>query len=114
MGQYLLKTLITALLVVLVAEVGKRSSMLAGFVASLPLVSVLAMIWLYRDTGDVQRVAGLAADIFWMVLPSLCLFLILPQLLRAGVGFYLAMLLSSMATGVAYLCTGFVISRLSQ
>ncbi len=113
MFPLVLKTLITAVLVVAVAEVAKRSSLLAGFLASLPLVSILALIWLYRDSGDVGRVASLASNIFWMVLPSLCLFLILPQLLRAGVGFYLSMLLSCAATAVAYLCTGVVISRLS-
>ena len=49
------------------------------------------MIWLYVDTKDVDRVAGLASSIFWLVLPSLALFIALPLLLKQGYNFYLSM-----------------------
>lgn len=62
--------------------------------ASLPLVSILAIFWLYFESKDVEQVANLASGIFWMVFPSLLLFLLLPYLLRQGVNCYLAMLLS--------------------
>jgi hypothetical protein len=70
--------------------------------ASLPLSSLLAFVWLYLDTGEVQRVSALSQGIFWLVLPSLVLFIALPLLLRGGVGFWLSLAISCLATTVAY------------
>jgi hypothetical protein len=81
------KIAVTAALVVAIAEVAKRSSSMGALLASIPLTSVLAMMWLYADTGDAEKVAALASSIFWLVLPSLALFIALPLLLRAGWGF---------------------------
>ncbi len=75
---------------------------IAGLLASLPLTSLLAMIWLWRDTGDPQRVGDLALGAFWFVLPSLPLFLILPLLLRSEWGFWPAILASCAVTLVLY------------
>lgn len=90
MTYYIFKIVITAILVVAISEISKRSSLLGALLASIPLVSVLAMIWLYIDTKDVDRVAGLASSIFWLVLPSLALFIALPLLLKQGFNFYLS------------------------
>lgn len=98
----ILKYSLTAAIVVAVSEVAKRSSLLGALVASLPLTSLLAMIWLYVDTGDTARIATLSTGIFWLVLPSLALFLTLPALLRAGVGFYLALTASAALTVLLY------------
>ncbi len=87
MAWYVTKVLISAVLIVLIAEVSKRSSLLGAVLASVPLVSVLAMIWLYVDTRDVEKVAALSRDVFWLVLPSLSLFLIMPPLLKRGLPF---------------------------
>ena len=103
MGQYALKIALSALILVAVAEIAKRSSFWAAALASLPLTSLLAFVWLYLDTGDVQRVAALAGGIFWLVLPSLLLFVLLPLLLRNGLGFWLSLAISSAATALAYL-----------
>ena len=78
----IIKLAITAVLVVLVSEVAKRSSLLGGLLASLPLVSYLALIWLYTDTHDAQKVAALSTSVFWLVLPSLPFFIVLPALLK--------------------------------
>src|SRR5215208_5808621 len=77
MTQYLLKIVVSAVIIVAVSEMSKRSTTLGALLASLPLVSVLGMVWLHVETGDDGRVADLAADVFWLVLPSLALFLIL-------------------------------------
>ena len=98
MAYYVVKVAISALLIVAIAEISKRSSLAGALLASVPLVSVLAMIWLYIDTRDSERVASLASGIFWLVLPSLALFLALPLLLRQGVNFYLSMGLSMLLT----------------
>lgn len=103
MGQYALKLALSALILVVVAEVAKRSTFWAAALASLPLTSLLAFIWLYLDTGDVQKIAALSGSIFWLVLPSLLLFVLLPLLLRNGLGFWLSLAVSSAATALAYL-----------
>jgi len=85
---YVIKILVTAGLVVAVSEASKRSSFIGGLLASLPLVSFLGMIWLYVDTGSTEKVADLSRSIFWLVLPSLPFFLLLPFLLKRQFGFY--------------------------
>ena len=97
-----LKVVITALVVVAIAEVAKRSTFVAAIVASLPLTSLLAMIWLYADTGDTHKVADLAGGIFWLVLPSLALFIALPLMLRAGWSFSISLLAASALTVACY------------
>jgi hypothetical protein len=97
-----IKIVVTAVLVVAIAEVAKRSSLLGAVLASIPLTSVLAMIWLYADTGDAEKVAELAASIFWLVLPSLALFIALPLLLRAGWPFAPSLIASGALTVGCY------------
>ncbi|MEZ5875835.1 MAG: DUF3147 family protein [Hyphomicrobiales bacterium] len=97
-----LKVLVTSVLVVAVSEVAKRSTLFGAILASIPLTSVLAMIWLYIDTGDAEKVARLATGIFWLVLPSLVLFVSLPLLIRGGVEFYASLAVSIALTIGAY------------
>lgn len=92
---YAIKVILTAGLVVAVSEASKRSSLLGGLLASLPLVSFLGMIWLYIDTGSTEKVAALSTSVFWLVLPSLPVFLLLPFLLKKGWGFYASLGLST-------------------
>lgn len=100
---YLLaKAVISGLLVVAVSEVAKRYPGLGGLVASLPLVSVLGMIWLWRDTADAERMAAHATGTFWFVLPSLPMFLLIPALLKRGVGFWPALAAGCLLTMILY------------
>jgi len=103
MVQYAIKIGLSALILVAIAEVAKRSTFWAAALASLPLTSLLAFIWLYIDTGDTHRIAALSSGIFWLVLPSLLLFVLLPMLLRSGLGFWFSLLTASAATALAYL-----------
>jgi len=107
-----IKIVITALLVVAIAEVAKRSSLMGAILASVPLISVLAMIWLYVDTRDAEKVADLATGIFWLVLPSLALFVALPILLRQGVNFALSMGVSIALTVAAYFLMVLILSKM--
>lgn len=111
MWQYGIKIALTALVVVLVSEIAKRSSFWAALLASLPLTSLLAFTWLFLETGDNQRVADLSRGIFWLVIPSLPLFLLLPALLRAGVNFWASLGMASVATVAAYFVMLFVLGR---
>lgn len=102
MLYYTIKILLSAFIIVAVSEIAKRSSTLGALLASLPLTSLLAFVWLYLDTGEVEKVASLSADIFWLVLPSLALFLVLPLLLKMGWGFWLSLAASACVTAVCY------------
>ena len=105
------KVLLTAVLVVAISEAAKRSSALGGIIASLPLTSLLAFIWLYGETGDTSKIASLSTSIFWYVLPSLVLFVVLPLLLARGVGFWPSLVIASAATFAAYLVMTAVLAR---
>jgi hypothetical protein len=85
------KAALSGLIVALVSEIARRSPGFGALVASLPLVSILAMIWLWRDTGDPQRIAAQAGATFWFVLPSLPMFLLIAALLRRGASFWPAL-----------------------
>ena len=102
MNQYVIKIILTTALVLLVSEVSKRSSLLGGLLASLPLVSFLAMIWLYLDTKDTAKVAALSNSIFWLVLPSLVFFLALPPLLKMKLNFYLSFAMATVFMLASY------------
>lgn len=99
---FLIKTLITAIVIAGVSELAKRWSPFAALLASLPLISVLSMIWLYHDTHDTTKIIDLSHGIFWAVLPSLIFFVALPILLKAGVRFGLAMVLAIAIMFVGY------------
>jgi hypothetical protein len=103
MGFTLVKTLISAIIITMISEIAKRSPAFAALIASLPLISVLGMIWIYQETNDVQRIAVHSEATFWFVLPSLPMFLVLPLMLRHGVGFYLALALNCAMTALLYL-----------
>ena len=87
----IIKVVISAILIALISEVDKRSTFFGAILASIPLVSVMAMIWLYVDTHDSDQVVQLSRSIFWLVLPSLVLFIIFPLLIRLQLPFYIAL-----------------------
>ena len=100
--QFGAKILVTVAVVVAVSEIAKRSSFWGAVLASLPLTSLLAFVWLYAETGNAQAVAALSQSIFWLVLPSLPLFVLLPLLLRAGWTFWPSLGVACLATVGAY------------
>jgi hypothetical protein len=102
MAQFWIKTFISALMIAGISELGKRSPLMGGLLASLPLTSLLAFIWLYTETRNPANVAQLSISILWLVLPSLLLFLALPFLLKRQMPFYPALILSCVLTTLAY------------
>ena len=99
----LIKALVSGAIIAAVSEIAKRYPGFGALVASLPLVSVLGMIWLWRDTQDPVRIAAHAGATFWFVLPSLPMFLLIPALLRHGTPFWLALGLGCALTIALYL-----------
>lgn len=84
MLQYGVKVVLSAVVIVAVAEIAKRSTTWAAALASLPLTSILAFAWLHLDGEPPSRIASLAGSIVGLVVPSLLLFMVLPALLRHG------------------------------
>ena len=103
MTYLILKALISGVVIALVSEIAKRSPGFGALVASLPLVSVLGMMWLWRDTHDPVRMAAHAQATFWYVLPSLPMFLLIPLLLRRGMPFWPALAGGCLTTVCLYL-----------
>ena len=109
--QFFIKTVISALIIAGVSELGKRFTPLAALLASLPVTSILAMTWLYRETGETQKVAELSSGIFWAVLPSLLFFIVLPSLLKIGWKFGWAMAASSVVMFLGYSLYAVVLNK---
>jgi hypothetical protein len=97
-----IKAVVSGVIVAAVSEVAKRYPGVGGLIASLPLVSVLGMIWLWRDTRDVERMAAHASATFWFVLPSLPMFLLIPALLKRGVAFWPSLAAGCLLTVTLY------------
>jgi|SRR4051794_20881723 glycopeptide antibiotics resistance protein len=106
------KAALSGVIIAAASELARRNPTWGALILSLPLISILAMIWLWRDTGDNQAIASLAQGTFWLVLPTLPLFLVLPALLRNGVGFWLALSLSCLLTIGLYLLTVWLLPKL--
>lgn len=108
----IVKAALSGVLIVIISEVAKRSPGLGGLIASLPLISVLAAIWLWRDTGDTERIAAQLQATFWYVLPTLPMFLVMPAMLRNEVGFWPALGLACAMTMALYALAIWLLPRL--
>ena len=107
----LLKTLISAIIIVAVSEIAKRYTWTAAIIVSLPLTSLLAFVWLYWDTKDTQKVIELSYSTIVMSLPSFIFFIILPILLKLKQNFILSLLISVISTAIAYAIFMFFIKK---
>ena len=103
--HYFIKVFISSAIIILVSEIAKKDNLIGGLIASIPVVSVLSMIWLYIDTNDIDKVKELANGILWMIVPSMSLFIVLPILINFGIKFYLSLTISILITIVCYLLT---------
>ena len=103
MTYLIVKALLSGMIVAAASEIARRWPGTGALIVSLPLVSLLAMIWLWHDTGDSARIATLSESTFWYFLPSMPMFLVLPALLRAGFGFWIALFLACALTVTLYL-----------
>ena len=101
MNWIIFKYLLTAGVVVLISEVAKRSDRLGGLIAALPLVTVLALIWLYVENQSSEKISNHAYYTFWYVLPTLPMFLIFPYLLKKF-GFWVTLFLSMVITLIIF------------
>jgi hypothetical protein len=107
----IVKAALSGVIIMLVSEVAQRRPALGALIVSLPLVSILAILWLWRDTGDTARIAAHAEATFWLVLPTLPMFLVFPALLRHGVNFWPALGGSCLLTVILYLAAVWLLPK---
>ncbi len=107
-----IKSLLSGILIMAISEIAKRNPALGGLIASLPLISILGILWLWKETADTARIADHAEATFWFVLPSLPMFLIFPAMLRHGVNFWLALILSCVVTILLYVITLWLLPKM--
>ena len=100
--NYPLKILLTLLMVVAISEATKRLGFIGALLAALPVTSLIAMVWIYTDTGETAKIAAFSIQVFWFVIPSLGLFLTLPFLLKRF-AFYPSLALASLVSVALYL-----------
>jgi hypothetical protein len=102
LAYYITKLIITTLLIVLISEITKRNSLVGALLAAVPLVSILAMTWMYVDTNNSNTAVEFSNKFIWLIAPSMTLFLIFPVLIKKGIGFYPSMSVAIIATITAY------------
>lgn len=96
------KAVISGVLIAVASEVARRWPGWGALIVSLPLVSILAMLWLWRDTHDPVRMAAHVEATFWFVIPSLPMFLLIPSMLRHGFSFWAALAAGCVLTVALY------------
>ena len=106
-----IKAALSGIIIAIVSEVSRRYAGWGALIASLPLVSILGMIWLWRDTSDPVRLADHAQATFWFVIPSLPMFLIVPMMLKRGIGFWPALAAGCAVTILLYVAMGWGLAR---
>jgi len=112
MAFYITKLLITTFLIVLISEIAKRSSLMGALLAAIPLVSILAMTWMYIDTNETTTAVEFSNRIVWLIAPSMTLFISFPLLIKKGLSFYPSMLISIVLTIFAYYTVIFILGKL--
>src|SRR3954463_7319441 len=103
-----IKSALSGIIIAIVSEVARRSPGWGALIVSLPLVSILGMVWLWRDTHDPVRLAAHAEATFWFVLPTLPMFLLVPAMLRHGWPFWVALAAGCAVTILLYFATTFI------
>jgi hypothetical protein len=108
---YFIKVFASALIIVAVNELSKRSTTLAAMLLALPLVSVIAFTWEWSEKSDAQQIANMSTETFWFVLPTLPMFLLLSWLLRQGHNYYVALAICSAMTALLFMATQYLLQR---
>lgn len=108
----ILKYAVTAFIIVVVSEVAKRTDRLGALLASLPLVTIMVMIWLYIEGQGGEKISSHAFYTFWYVIPTLPMFLAMPALLKNGINFWWSLTICMGITIICFVITSLIASKL--
>ena len=107
----IIKYAVTAFIIVAVSEVAKRADRLGAFLASLPLVTIMIMIWLYIENEKTEKISNHAYYTFWYALPTLPMFLLMPWMLNRGIHFWVSLGASILLTVICFVITAYIMKR---
>ncbi|MDA3886985.1 MAG: DUF3147 family protein [Candidatus Delongbacteria bacterium] len=108
---YALKVIISAALIVIISEISKKYQLIGAILASIPLISVMAIIWMYFETKDIESIQTFSKSVFWLVLPSLSFFIIFPLMLKYNLNFWVSFLSSTAIMVVLYYLLTLVLKK---
>jgi hypothetical protein len=108
---FLTRAVLSGLIIAAIALIARRNPAAGALVASLPLISILGILWLWHDTHDTRLMADHVSATLWYVLPSLPMFALMPYLLRNGAGFWIALAAGCTLTFVCYALTVMIAAR---
>ena len=112
MTYFIVKAVISGVLIAIISELARRYPDFGGFIASLPIISILAILWLWHGSdGDNLKIASFTSATLWYILPGLPFFIVLPILLRRGMDFWYALAISIALTIALYLSALWVVAR---
>ena len=107
----IIKILISAFIILVATEVSKKSTLLSSIIIAIPLVSIVSLTWIWFETKDLNKISTLSTQIFWFVIPSLPMFLLLPFFLNKGLSFYISMTISCGITIILFYIMQRIISN---
>ena len=96
------KIVLSALLITGISEAARHNTFFAALIASIPVISVISLIWVYFQSTSPKEISQLSIDIAWLTLPSLVLFIALPTLLHYRIHFFLSLIIAILLTICAY------------
>ena len=102
MLYFLTKTILTAIIIIIVSEIAKKSSLLAAIIISIPLTSLLAFIWVYWESKNIEKIIDLSYNTMIMTIPSITFFIVLPIMLKFKFNFSISIIISILSTSIAY------------
>lgn len=111
MGMLIFKYATTALIIVIVSEVAKKSGKIGAIISSLPIVTILVMMWMFIEKQDSKNIAEYAYYTFWFVIPTLPMFLLMPYMLNKGFNFWISLISCVILTGLFFIITALVCRR---
>jgi len=109
--QFLIKVVISALIIAGVSELAKKNTALAAIFIAIPIMTVLSMIWIYMDTKDLGKISAFSYEVLIAVIPTLLFFLLIPLFIKLYNNFILSLVLSSVIMVIIFLIYSFVLSK---
>lgn len=107
----IIKYALTSFVIVAVSEIAKRSDKAGALISSLPLVTIIVMIWLYLEKQGNQKIGNHAYYTFWYVIPTLPMFLVMPWLMAKGVNFWASLAICVLVTFGCFIMTVIIAKR---
>jgi len=108
--MFLFKLLFTAIIIVIISEIAKHYDRLAALVASLPLVTLITLFWLYYENQPEEKIANHAYYTFWYVIPTLPMFVFFPWAIKVF-GFWITFILSIFLTIIIFFLYATILKR---